>query len=135
MKSKASNGYIPMPLPLKESLLEWFTVNPYDYVVCKEDGSFFNSESINNNIKKVAKKRGIKFTLHALRHTYTTNLVKSGVDVKTAQELLRHSNFNTTMSIYAHVTDEQKKEAINSVFSNNSCNFGVIEEINKNPIS
>lgn len=35
-------------------------------------------------------------------------LINEKVDVKIAQELLRHANYNTTMSVYAHI-DEKKK--------------------------
>lgn len=38
------------------------------------------------------------------------------VDVKVAQELLRHANFNTTMSVYAHVDDKKKQSIVNEVF-------------------
>ena len=40
---------------------------------------------------------------HSLRHTFGTNLVKSGVSPKLAQELMRHSDINLTMNIYTHV--------------------------------
>ncbi len=38
-----------------------------------------------------------------LRHTYVTMLVINIVDLKTVQDLMRHSNINTTMSIYTHI--------------------------------
>lgn len=41
------------------------------------------------------------------------------VDVKVAQELLRHANFNTTMTVYAHVENEKKKNIVNTVFGEN----------------
>lgn len=52
-----------------------------------------------------------------LRHTFATLLVTSGVDIKTTQELMRHSNFNTTMTLYTHINDEVKKNALNDVFN------------------
>ncbi len=51
-----------------------------------------------------------------LRHTYATNLINHEVDVKTAQELMRHSNFNTTLSLYTHVGEDHKKQVVNDVF-------------------
>jgi integron integrase len=41
-------------------------------------------------------------TPHSLRHTFATELVLAGYDIRTVQELLGHSNLNTTM-IYVHV--------------------------------
>lgn len=52
------------------------------------------------------------FTAHCLRHTYATNLVMSGVDVATAKELLGHSNVQTTLNIYTHVTEAHKQKNI-----------------------
>lgn len=53
---------------------------------------------------------------YTVGHTYTTYLVNAHVDVKVAQELLRHANFNTTMSVYAHVDDKKKQNIVNEVF-------------------
>ena len=45
-------------------------------------------------------------TPHYLRHTYCTNLRRQGVDLKTAQYLMGHSDISTTANIYNHVTEE-----------------------------
>lgn len=42
---------------------------------------------------------------------FATNLRSLGVDVKVAQELLRHANSRTAMDIYTHVISAQKREA------------------------
>lgn len=42
-------------------------------------------------------------TPHILRHTYATTLFKAGVDVKTAQRLLGHTNVKMTLDIYTHL--------------------------------
>ncbi len=119
MKSEKSKDSIPMPDGLKEVMLEWFKINPYDRVVCNEDGNYFNPDSVGNRIRKVAKSLGIPFHFHLLRHTYTTYLVKAKVDIKIAQELLRHANYNTTMTIYAHIEEDEKKDVVNMVFGEN----------------
>jgi integrase len=43
---------------------------------------------------------GVEITQHQLRHAYSFLLYRSGVDVKSAQYLLGHSNYTTTMNIY-----------------------------------
>ncbi|MGN0557772.1 MAG: tyrosine-type recombinase/integrase [Acutalibacteraceae bacterium] len=47
-------------------------------------------------------------TAHMLRHTYATMLYSAGVDVKTAAKLLGHSNIETTLKIYTHLSREQE---------------------------
>ena len=49
---------------------------------------------------------------HALRHTYITRLVRSGVSVKIAQELARHSDPKLTLGVYARAALEEKAEAV-----------------------
>ncbi len=51
------------------------------------------------------------FHFHALRHTYTSNLLKCGVLPKDVQEQLGHSDVRTTMNIYAHADRESKRSS------------------------
>lgn len=50
---------------------------------------------------------GIDITQHQLRHAYSFLLYRSGVDVKSAQYLLGHSNYSTTMNIYTDFDREK----------------------------
>ncbi len=54
----------------------------------------------------------ISFTAHYLRHTYCTNCYNSGIDVKTCQYLMGHTNIKTTLEIYTHL--DKEKNNINS---------------------
>ena len=67
-------------------------------------------------IKRICKKIGIPhFTMHAFRATFATRAIESGVNPRTLQELLGHSNFNITMSLYGHVLNDTKAKAMNSL--------------------
>jgi len=55
---------------------------------------------------------GKVFDFHSLRHETGTLLAASGVDVKTAQTLMRHSDVNLTMSIYTHTLRGAESKAI-----------------------
>ncbi len=54
-------------------------------------------------------------TPHQLRHTYITNLLLAGVDVKTVQVLAGHEHAKITLDIYAHLTYNQPKDLIAKV--------------------
>lgn len=54
-------------------------------------------------------------TPHQLRHTYITNLLLAGVDVKTVQVLAGHEHAKITLDIYTHLTYNQPKDLISKV--------------------
>ena len=53
-----------------------------------------------------------KITAHMLRHTYATMLFDAGVDVKSAQRFLGHTDIEVTLSIYTHLTKFKEEQAI-----------------------
>lgn len=122
LKSKKSKAVLPIPEQFMSLLGKWLAYNPFDLLICDGQGNFLHPETLNKKIKSIAKKYGSDFHFHMLRHTLATNLIKNDVDLKTVQEIMRHSSINTTMSIYTHYQDEQKRKSLNSVFSTpNNC--------------
>jgi len=63
-----------------------------------------SARSVQEIIKKAAKKAGIKKNVHShtLRHSYATHLIENGYDVGSVQMLLGHNSPNTTM-VYVHI--------------------------------
>lgn len=55
---------------------------------------------------------GTKDIVHALRHTFATELIRQGTDIKVVSELLGHSDVSTTIRIYYHTIEAQRHAAM-----------------------
>jgi len=68
--------------------------------------------SISNKIKRFAQKAGLNdFHAHSTRHKYAVDLLESGVDLRSVQLLLGHSDLGTT-AIYLSITDKRLQDAM-----------------------
>ena len=121
-KTEASRKPVPLHPSVREVLAEWRSQSLY-----KDDEDFlFPSLRMNGKqplmpdmvLKKIIRpalaEAGIKGKVigwHSFRHSLATNLRSLGVDVKVAQELLRHANSRTTMDLYTQAVSADKRNA------------------------
>jgi len=83
-----------------------------DHVFINHRGFALTRQSVWKTLKEFALQAGISTTLspHKLRHSFATHLLQSGMNLRSLQMLLGHSDLSTTQ-IYAHVTPEHLKSA------------------------
>jgi integrase len=121
-KTECSRRPVPLHPLVLAALLEWKEESLY-----KKDADFLfpsirlNGEKplspdslLKRSIRPALQRAGIvgkQIGWHNFRHSLATNLRAMGVDVKVAQELLRHANSRTTLDIYTRAVSQQKREA------------------------
>ena len=120
-KSSAGDRFIPMSdsvyaaltriMKKRESLTMPFKVDGRDDILfLRKDGtpripSCYQShlQNITNAFNKETG-QSIKVTPHILRHTFCTNMMRAGVDVKAMQYLMGHTSADITLNVYTHAT-------------------------------
>jgi integrase/recombinase XerC len=80
-------------------------------VFLNKNGTRVSVRSLQRIIKKLVGKTSLNTTLtpHIFRHSFATDLLNGGADLKTVQELLGHASLSTTQ-IYTHLTETQLKK-------------------------
>lgn len=76
-----------------------------------KEGGRLTARSVERIIKRYATKAGItkKVTPHVIRHSFATDLLENGADLRSVQALLGHANITTTQ-VYTHVTDKHLRD-------------------------
>ena len=109
-KTKASERAIILPPPLVAVLKEykskvksvWLFPSPVKKEDVPRDPSACRKRL--SNILEKAECKHVPF--HALRHTFATQMLRYGMDIKTLASTIGHESVETTLNVYSHATDE-----------------------------
>ena len=113
-KTKASIRTVILPPPVVEALRvykqtvssRWMFPSPK-----KEDASLAPAAA-SHRLSKILTHAGCKkVRFHDLRHTFATNALEYGMDVKTLSTIIGHVSSATTLNVYAHITDDMQRQA------------------------
>lgn len=119
-KSKSSYRIISIDADTLHMLKEWkikqanyygLKVFSDNYVLLDENSNHVRRDYPNYYFYKLIKKHNLKkINIHGFRHTHCSLLFESGASIQSVKERLGHSNIQTTMNIYTHVTEKTKDE-------------------------
>ena len=91
--------YLEEYLKVRNSSLEYLFLNKNNTLLTRRGAEYIISNLVKNSLLKK------KVTPHTFRHSYATEMLNNGADIRSVQELLGHSSLSTT-GIYTHVTNE-----------------------------
>lgn len=124
---KTKNAYRTLPLPelAYKQIENWIrlreeykvlctnTFQESHVLFCKRDGSRLTPRDISTRFHAFQKRYDFpKLKMHGLRHTFASLQIQAGIDPKSLQVLMGHASIKTTLNIYAHITNDKKKENI-----------------------
>ena len=88
----------------------------YDLIFRWQNGDFVRPNYFYYKFIGVQEKLGLRhFKLHDLRHLNASLLINAGLDIKSVQERLGHTDVNTTLNIYSHVLEKKQDRAVNAL--------------------
>lgn len=118
--SEAAAGHVEAYLGARMDNLPPLFLSYSRNSVATTSGDFrrLTSRSIQRLVNKYARLGGITkhVSPHTMRHSFATDLLMNGADLRSVQSMLGHSNISTTQ-IYTHVTDEHLREVFEKFHS------------------
>ena len=87
-----------------------------DYVDCNDKGELLSQQTLPKILKAILKAADVPYrSVHSFRHTFATNLIQAGVDVKVVSQLLGHSSVKITYDTYVHMGVDRAIEAVKRI--------------------
>ena len=118
MKTMSSQADLPLCQPLYEILRDnCKDLNDSDLLITNSKGELAPQSNFRSALKREAARAGYPdFHPHQLRHTFVTNLIRSGLDPKTAAQLARHKTVSITLNVYTQMNSDDLSNAIVRAF-------------------
>lgn len=104
-------------VPISDTMLSLLTKFHQDgNVYVLKNNKPMEPRTYQNHFKKYLKRiNAPNYNFHILRHTFATNCIDSGMDVKSLSEILGHSNVQITLNRYVHPSMDTKRKYINAL--------------------
>lgn len=116
-KSVSGKRVIPMPQNLESALRDLDSVKT-GFVLSKDETYLMEPRVLQYHFKKILKELDIEdANFHILRHTFATNCIELGFDVKSLSEILGHASVLITMNKYVHPPMALKHENMQRISS------------------
>ena len=114
-KTDSSNRGVPIALNLSRKLKEEYKLHDKEeYVISCKYKKIIEPANFRYYYKKTLQNCKVEYkTFHTLRHTFASNCINVGMDIKSLSEILGHANVATTLNIYVHTSIDQKQEYLN----------------------
>ena len=112
-KTKNSQREIPLSKELKKILKSLHGIVNSEYYILTNESYPIEPRTYRNYFTNLLKQLEIpKLKFHGLRHSFATRCIESKCDYKTVSVLLGHADIGTTLNLYVHPNDEQKRSCI-----------------------
>ncbi|MGP1433507.1 MAG: tyrosine-type recombinase/integrase [Catonella sp.] len=88
-----------------------------DYVACTTAGTLNRARNLQRSLERLLKKANIdkKVSLHTLRHTFGSYLLRKGVGIEVISKLMGHARITVTYNKYIHTIKEEEAKAMNMI--------------------
>ena len=116
-KSASSDRYIPMIPKLRKILQSYAKVFPGDFFISSLSTKPTDTRVLRSWYEQMLKAANVPYlNYHCMRHTFATQMIEKGIDVKTVSSILGHASVEITMDTYCHPSDDTKRASIQKAF-------------------
>ena len=87
-----------------------------DFVLTGSSEHYVEPRNYQYHFKEILKRSKVKkYKFHTLRHTFATNCIEAGMDIKSLSEILGHADVSITLNIYVRSSDKAKRKYLEKI--------------------